>query len=63
MHKKKTIILENMSKIAIAILRELQYNSKHKRREEVITNMTEKFMVGDLDDLIYGNCTVKPSDR
>lgn len=63
MHKKKTITLENMSKIAIVILRELQYNSKHKRREEVITNMTEKFMVGDLDDLIYGNSTVMPSDR
>ena len=53
-----------MSKIAIAILRILNYNKDCKnRRKEVITNMTEKFKVGDLDDLIYGNSTVTPSDR
>jgi hypothetical protein len=29
----------------------------------VIANMTEKFTAGDLDDLIYGECTLIPSDR
>lgn len=52
------------SKLSLAIPTAIQYNRAVKRnRKERDNEMTEKFTAYDLDDMIYGNATLIPSER